>query len=750
MKLGVYICLVLLTAKSHANTAYSTLDLDWGIMKEDSVSLTLFEAGKSDYKLIISDSTDIALKAAEALNHYFSQVSQGISLHDTSRSYEINLVPITSSATKESFSIKNVGHHIIISGEGRGLLFGVYAFIEQYLGARKWAPNEPATVPTLTNLKIRTPINVEESPTFSYREVYSLASADSEYLDWHRLHSLNSAWGLWGHSMNKIVPAAQHFKKHRIWFAMRDGKRVTSQLCYSNAELLTFVKRQIQELIEANPDALYWSLSPNDGGGFCTCEQCSQAHEKEGSVMGTVLPFVNAIAEQFPSKQFSVLAYQETVKPPKSLRPAPNVSILLSNIEVYREKPVQEIANGDEFRKNLEQWKAIENPIYIWDYYTQFTNFLAPFPVWETFHPNLRYYYEHGISGIFAQLAGPQFEDQYALKSYLLAKLLWNPNHNVEEIKSTFLNGYYGEAGVKVEEYLNSLLTALLDENNHLDIYGNPLNQLHEFFKDENADLWDKLLEEAEQMIAGNAFYEYRIRKLRLALDYLYLQRTRYNGFKDHVIIDCKNNRFQFNENFINRVTRFIHFAKLVNVQELSENGLNLDAYEEEWKALFETGLPINKAEGAHVEMRTSPVEDFPARGWMTLVDGAPGFTDYAYNYLCFYGQPLDVVLDLGTAQEVNRIQLDFLEDQKHWITKPAKIRIYYSLDGKNYKRFSQKSYTVKYVEKAQILALKFGKRKTKARYIRVFAEPPSKFPSQLLVPSHKLPMIACSEIWVQ
>lgn len=749
MKLGVYICLVLLTAKSQPCFSNTTLDQDRGIMREDSVTITLFERGKSDYQLVISDSSSLVLKAASTLNHYFSKISQGISLLDTNRPFQIKLLPLTAQENKESFSIRNDGFDIIISGEGRGLLFGVYAFLEEFLGARKWAPNEEATVPSLTELKISTPIKVEESPIFSYREVYSLATTDSEYLDWYRLHSLNSEWGLWGHSLNKIVPPSIYYKKHRHWFALREGKRVTSQLCFSNTELLAFVIDQIKDLIESNPYAQFWSISPNDGGGYCTCEQCKKAHENEESVMGSVLPFVNAIAKEFPSKQFSVLAYQETAQTPKTLRPANNVSILLSNIEIYREKSVQEITNGENFRKNLDGWSTLGNTLYIWDYYTQFTNFLAPFPVWGSFQPNFKYYAENGISGIFAQLAGPQFEDQYALKSFLLAKLMWNPSQDVEKLKNAFLSGYYGEAGVKVGDYLNSLESALLAEQKHLDIYGNPLHHLFGLFNDQNSDVWDKLLEEAEQLIAGNALFENRIRKLRLALDYLYLQRARYFGFKEHLIKDNSNNRLQFKEDFVNRVNRFIGFAKLLNVQELSENGLTLDSYELEWKKLFEDGLPVNKAEGARVTLQTWPVEDFKARGEMTLVDGVSGFKDFAYNYLCFFGQPLDVILDLGSSQEIGMIQLDFLEDQRHWIMKPAKIRIEYSLDGKKYKRFSQKSYTVKYVEKAQILALKFGKRKTKARYIRVFAEPPSKFPNQLLAPAQKLPMIACSEIWV-
>ena len=60
--------------------------------------------------------------------------------------------------------------------------------------------------------------------------------------------------------------------------------------------------------------------------------------------MGSFLTFVNKVAERFPDKIISTLAYQYTRVPPKDLLPGKNVNIMLCNIESPRNVSIE---NGD-------------------------------------------------------------------------------------------------------------------------------------------------------------------------------------------------------------------------------------------------------------------------------------------------------------------------------------------------------------------------------------------------------------------
>ncbi len=739
-------------------------------MHDQGSSIQLLKDGKTNYHIrkmeYLSDLADakIILEAETVLNRYFSRVSQGVSfqserfqsehfqsehLQDSDSSNFIQLILHQDASQKEWYSIRNVGLNLIIEGQGRGLLFGAYAFIDEFLSCKKWVPGEEAVCPVQTTISIPLPLEVYRTPTYEYREIYSLVLKDQEFLDWHGLHSLDTEWGLWGHSMDKIIPASNYFKKHPSWFALVNGRRVPTQLCYSNPKVLDFAIDRLKPLIEENGGAKYWSISPNDGGGFCECDQCQRAHQEAGSIQGTLLPFVNAIANHFPEQIFSVLAYQETVVPPKNLRPANNVQVLLSTIELNRQMAVPVVPKGDAFRHHLTAWNGLTDRLFIWDYYTQFTNFLAPFPVMHTFSPNLKYYQQEGVMGLFAQMAGAQYEDLYELKTYVLAKLLWNPNQDVNAVVETFLKGYYGDAAPAVQEYLQSMTKAVSTEAPVLSIYGNPLDHANGFLSIEHTSQFDLFLESAEQAVAGNEQLEFRVRKLRLALDFVYLQRARMLGFEGHLIEQSHLSRAFLNDAFTRRIRRFEAFSKRVEVKELAENGLTIEAYAAEWEALINTGIPLNKAKGAKISLRQASVPDFPAKGPETLIDGALGYADFSYNYLCFYGQPLEATIDLGESIPVQQIQVDFLEDLAHWITLPNRVRIEYSEDGKKFKRYVQLSIkNTRKFDQASRWVFHSNYRSVKTRYIRVIATPPKSFPAGIYS-AKKIPMIACSEIWV-
>ena len=66
---------------------------------------------------------------------------------------------------------------------------------------------------------------------------------------------------------------------------------------------------------------------------------------------------------------------------------------------------------------------------------------------------------------------------------------------------------------------------------------------------------------------------------------------------------------------------------------------------------------------------------------------GSRGYTDFQNNWLGWYGDDMEVVVDMGKLTGINEVRISFLEDQRHWIFLPLEIKVSTSEDGKNYRQ---------------------------------------------------------------
>jgi len=166
-----------------------------------------------------------------------------------------------------------------------------------------------------------------------------------------------------------------------------NGARSTNQaqLCLSNPQLRDFVVERVKQWLRESPDATIVSVSQNDCFGACECAECRKAAETDGSPAGPLLEFVNYIAEKiepdFPNVAVDTLAYQYTRKPPRTPRPRPNVIVRLCSIEANFRQPLDSPSNAA-FADDLRAWAERADRLYVWDYVTDFPNYVQPHPNW--------------------------------------------------------------------------------------------------------------------------------------------------------------------------------------------------------------------------------------------------------------------------------------------------------------------------------------------------------------------------------
>ncbi|MHB9109366.1 MAG: DUF4838 domain-containing protein [Armatimonadota bacterium] len=375
---------------------------------------------------------------------------------------------------EEGIIIRSNGQHLALTGgEGakRGTLYAVFTFLEEVLGCRWWTP-DAADIPRRETLDIPQ-VARWYVPPFEYREQCYKHTQD---LRWTVRNRFNANQGLevptaWGcrhvykpfvHTFFNFVPPKEHFAAHPEWFSEVGGVRVDNgQLCLANPEMTAFFIDQVKALLRAHPEVTIVSVSQNDWDKYCQCAACQAVDRKEESPAGSVLGFVNTVAEaieaEFPQVAVDTLAYSYTRKPPKYARPRGNVIVRFCSFECDFLHPFEH-PNNLTFHRDMEAWARICDRVYVWDYVTNFAHYVQPFPNWFTLAEHVRYFAAHHVKGLFSEgnytsVGGEMSE----LRAWVLAKLHWDPSRDIEALVGEFLQGYYGRAANHLEQYLRSV-----------------------------------------------------------------------------------------------------------------------------------------------------------------------------------------------------------------------------------------------------------------------------------------------------
>ena len=103
------------------------------------------------------------------------------------------------------------------------------------------------------------------------------------------------------------------------------------------------------------------------------------------------------------------------------------------------------------------------------------------------------------------------------------------------------------------------------------------------------------------------------------------------------------------------------------------------------------TATVKHAAIGKEIQLSTPPNPKYAGNGPVTLVDGSRGSMDFHDGqWLGFWGQDIEVVIDMGKPSNTKKIICSFLQNQDSWIFLPAEVTFYGSVDGEEYQRLNQ------------------------------------------------------------
>jgi len=531
---------------------------------------TLFSNKKTDYRIIVGeDASESEQWSAKELQDYLFEIS-GATFAIESDDSDLTKNEIVIGFNKhsqqllgdnfdmpelmdESFTYQNVQSNIVLlGGRQRGTMYAVISFLENTFGVRWYTP-KVTVVPKRENYTFDYIYHFEK-PSIQVRNDFYYEAFDPIWAAHNRINGAmgfreqpGGIEGYWGvHTFYRFMPPSEFFDEHPEYYSLIDGKRTheRTQLCLTNPDVLDIITERLRQAMRENPNNLIYSVSQNDWRNPCKCNNCKAIVDDEGAQSGIMLWFVNQVAdrikEEFPDKYIGTLAYDYTRKPPEKIKPKENVVIRFCSIECCFAHDFNSCPKNQDFLSDLQRWSVVSPHMYIWDYVVNFNHYIMPFPNFNVLQPNIKTFLDNNSIGIMEQAAFQSRGGEFAeLRAYVIAKILWDTECNVDEVIDDFMYGYYGRSGQYVREYLD-LLHAQLTPETHIYLGLKPDDII---FPEKFIIEADKIFNKAEIVAESTEILE-RVEMARLPLMYLKCVRnpvnSKYDGTYDKFNIVVK------------------------------------------------------------------------------------------------------------------------------------------------------------------------------------------------------------------
>ncbi|MEO8499686.1 MAG: DUF4838 domain-containing protein, partial [Vicinamibacteria bacterium] len=368
---------------------------------------------------------------------------------------------------EDGYTLQSRGRMItIMGGSPRGTLYGVYDFIERVLGVRWFMPTDlgedilPAkTIPVPE-------LSVVQNPAFAYVGGFTWAGSPGAE-DWElRLRARVGKDASFGHNWYNIYRYSKEtFEKDPEMFALVGGKRGWStQLCTANPNVVRVTVEAARRYFAANPDSPLFSISPNDGNGFCECDRCRRIDAMygvtDGSLADRFVHYANEVLAELgktnPGKQVGILAYSEYTSPPRSAKPGPNYATMLTHMpwefcHVHAIDDPSCPANR-RYLAYLKGWQALSRHVGLYEYYGHFFAF-TPWPIVHSMRRDIPLYKKLGIERFVSETQ--QNWANQGINFYVAAKLVDDPSRDVDALLGEYFWRFYGRARDPMRRYFD-------------------------------------------------------------------------------------------------------------------------------------------------------------------------------------------------------------------------------------------------------------------------------------------------------
>lgn len=470
-------------------------------------------------------------------------------------------------ATRED---RGCGKGICIAGKTPiGVYYGVYAFLEDYLGCGFYHAEKDGTViPKKSTVEVPDEIFDFREPWIRYRRM-SCWSKPSEPLTLEEMFAWQAKrsfqWWLSGALRNKInfaeseltfsqlanlpfncggepftcqaVPASL-YEKHPEYFPLINGKRVPgaypTRRCYTNPDVRDLCFRLALGFVDYGGEvAIQMTDKP---GGWCECENCRAYGMGPDGVWS---------AENYAHKFCGQLAAD-------ILKVRPDADVVVDAYLRWRELPTCDFVHDDRakcvyaphqrcyvhelndpdarcnrhFNELYKGWREKYPRNGIFDYYCYASTEYAPTEY--VFAKDMKYYHSCGLDHFVEDTSNGSIVCNYPYNNwqfyFVFSKMIWNPDLDVEKELETAYRRYYGKAAEPMIAY-HALRRDLWENSPGHSFMGGTARHGHCLMRPGSKDALDAYLKKAEALAKGDKDVASRVDRDRKCFEGIWVAR---------------------------------------------------------------------------------------------------------------------------------------------------------------------------------------------------------------------------------
>lgn len=465
----------------------------------------LVASGKSDYYILVPEqATENELFASSELQLFFKEatgfelpiLTEGaadlsgsyLSVGNTKASQDAGVTPTYEELKNSGFVLKTIEDDCYIKGYNDfGTRNGIYEWLYYCFDYECYAEDCIALTET-ADMKLPA-FEVSTKPSFDYR-MSTGAVLWNTVLSYRMRFNLNEEIFVTGNACHNsyeiISPYVYNWtdEKYAEWYSDTLFKNreqgndvIPAQLCYSNADMRAEYIKNLKTILE-NSEVPLMILGQEDGNDWCTCEACTASFDKYKTNAATLIQFANHVQEEIsnwyatehPEKEpikLYIFAYGPTLNAPVKYDDEAGTYVPIDDNVKLNEKlgiffgtsagsiyPYTSEVNYEK-RQTLEAWNALTDDIGSWTYSTYPLRAFLMYDNFEIIQENYKFFLDNGVVLMKDQTDNWNDDKSTAwshAKYYVISKLMWNVDLNMEELLDDFFANYFDLAGDTMRE----------------------------------------------------------------------------------------------------------------------------------------------------------------------------------------------------------------------------------------------------------------------------------------------------------
>lgn len=439
----------------------------WYLIREGRTEAAIVTASSvsTDLRATLQEFVDYIERSTGVKSELLAGSASGQkrALHIGNTDYVKSLNLDTKDLGAQGFRFIHSGEHmLIVANTDTALAYGLYHFLEEYLGVRWLMAGENGThIPDLRSVAVER-TEVQEIPVFVSRVLSPLdwgGAHVTHQREWYKYNRMGQRVEF-HHNLYRLYNPEEFGGSHPHFFPMRHGVRIipdsardsrgwTWQPNFSAPDIAETGAKKIIEFFRKNPRVESYSLGINDSHEFDDSPESLQRRSGAKNSLGLedvsddYFQWANEVVERvssvYPGKTFGTLAYTNITDPPRKVTIHPQIVPYMTYDRMQWALP----KNRAEDQRRTREWQAMSARLGWYDY-SYGAWYRIPRVYFRLMGEYLAWAADHNVDHYYAELY-PNWVGE-GPKPWLTAKLLWNPYQDVDELVLDWCRAAVGEA----------------------------------------------------------------------------------------------------------------------------------------------------------------------------------------------------------------------------------------------------------------------------------------------------------------